>query len=171
MNLICFRYQLRIVIWNTKDVILEEESITGEKMSDIYVKGWIQGIDEQQETDVHYRYSRWVNAIIGRRILIWKKIKLRVQKLKAFTVESSVLLHSTRTIKRYRLLFCQSDPWMEKETSTGDLCFRLSTYRPRRASLSRERNTSGHWMKQNSIFRLYSSYRSGTMINSLQMTF
>ena len=56
--LICCRYQLRIVIWNTKDVILEEESITGEKMSDIYVKGWIQGIDEQQETDVHYRYNR-----------------------------------------------------------------------------------------------------------------
>ena len=46
------------MIWNTKDVILEEESITGEKMSDIYVKGWIQGIDEQQETDVHYRYNR-----------------------------------------------------------------------------------------------------------------
>ena len=35
-------YQLRIIIWNTKDVILEEESITGEKMSDIYVKGWMR---------------------------------------------------------------------------------------------------------------------------------
>jgi len=30
---------LRVIIWNTTDVILEEESITGEKMSDIYVKG------------------------------------------------------------------------------------------------------------------------------------
>ena len=49
------KYQLRCVIWNTKDVILEEESITGEKMSDIYVKGWMAGIDEHQETDVHYR--------------------------------------------------------------------------------------------------------------------
>ena len=49
------KYQLRIVVWNTTDVILEEESITGEKMSDIYVKGWISGIDEKQETDVHYR--------------------------------------------------------------------------------------------------------------------
>ena len=65
MNMICSRYQLRIVIWNTKDVILEEESITGEKMSDIYVKGWIQGIDEQQETDVHYRYDGWANATIS----------------------------------------------------------------------------------------------------------
>ncbi|XP_074642408.1 myoferlin-like [Tubulanus polymorphus] len=49
------KYELRIIIWNTSDVILEEESITGEKMSDIYVKGWISGIDEQQSTDVHYR--------------------------------------------------------------------------------------------------------------------
>ena len=33
------RYVLRVIIWNTKDVILEETSITGEKMSDIYIKG------------------------------------------------------------------------------------------------------------------------------------
>ena len=49
------RYVLRAIIWNTVDVILEEESITGEKMSDIYVVGWMSGIDEKQETDVHYR--------------------------------------------------------------------------------------------------------------------
>ncbi|XP_061186440.1 myoferlin-like isoform X8 [Saccostrea echinata] len=48
-------YVLRIIIWNTVDVVLEEESITGEQMSDIYVKGWISGIDEKQKTDVHYR--------------------------------------------------------------------------------------------------------------------
>ncbi|GFO37985.1 Fer-1-related [Plakobranchus ocellatus] len=49
------KFVLRVVIWNTKDVILEEESITGEKMSDIYLKGWMGGIDEKQKTDVHYR--------------------------------------------------------------------------------------------------------------------
>ncbi|KAK3095803.1 hypothetical protein FSP39_019399 [Pinctada imbricata] len=48
-------YVLRCIIWNTVDVILDEESITGEQMSDIYVKGWISGIDEKQKTDVHYR--------------------------------------------------------------------------------------------------------------------
>ena len=43
-------------MWNTSDVILEETSITGEKMSDIYVKGWMTGIEEEvQETDIHYR--------------------------------------------------------------------------------------------------------------------
>ena len=33
--------ELRIIIWNTSDVILDEVSISGEAMSDIYVKGWV----------------------------------------------------------------------------------------------------------------------------------
>lgn len=32
-------YELRIVIWNSKDVILDEKNIFGTSMSDIYVKG------------------------------------------------------------------------------------------------------------------------------------
>ena len=44
-----------MIVWNTEDVILEEESITGEKMSDIYVQAWMSGVDERQKTDVHYR--------------------------------------------------------------------------------------------------------------------
>ena len=41
MDLSCLlcRFFLRCIIWNTKDVILDDLSITGEKMSDIYVKG------------------------------------------------------------------------------------------------------------------------------------
>uniref|UniRef100_A0A3Q0SXZ4 Myoferlin n=1 Tax=Amphilophus citrinellus TaxID=61819 RepID=A0A3Q0SXZ4_AMPCI len=50
------KYFLRVVIWNTSDVILDERSITGENMSDIYVKGWIPGMENnKQKTDVHYR--------------------------------------------------------------------------------------------------------------------
>ncbi|XP_066534334.1 myoferlin isoform X2 [Hoplias malabaricus] len=50
------KYFLRVVIWNTSDVILDETSITGERMSDIYVKGWMPGMEEdKQKTDVHYR--------------------------------------------------------------------------------------------------------------------
>ncbi|XP_063963953.1 myoferlin-like [Lytechinus pictus] len=49
------KYVVRCVVWNAKDVILDETSITGERMSDIYVKGWMAGEDEKQETDVHYR--------------------------------------------------------------------------------------------------------------------
>ncbi|KAL7052520.1 hypothetical protein ACKWTF_004888 [Chironomus riparius] len=33
------RYELRVIIWNTKDVILDENNIFGKNMSDIYVKG------------------------------------------------------------------------------------------------------------------------------------
>ncbi|XP_070555330.1 otoferlin-like isoform X1 [Ptychodera flava] len=48
-------YELRVIIWNTYDVILEDSSVlTGEKMSDIYVKGWLNE-DDVQSTDVHYR--------------------------------------------------------------------------------------------------------------------
>ncbi|XP_033126409.1 myoferlin-like isoform X5 [Anneissia japonica] len=48
-------YEIRCVIWNTKDVKLDETSITGERMSDIYVKGWLKGQDDRLHTDVHYR--------------------------------------------------------------------------------------------------------------------
>ncbi|XP_056153667.1 myoferlin-like isoform X2 [Lampris incognitus] len=50
------RHFLRVVIWNTTDVSLDETSITGEHMSDIYVKGWMSGMEgDKQKTDVHYR--------------------------------------------------------------------------------------------------------------------
>lgn len=52
------RYQLRVTVWNTSDVELNDENLlTGEKTSDIYVKAWILGekIDAQQ-TDIHYRF-------------------------------------------------------------------------------------------------------------------
>ena len=34
---------------------MDETNLMGEAMSDIYVKGWIEGIDESQKTDTHYR--------------------------------------------------------------------------------------------------------------------
>ncbi|XP_053730215.1 myoferlin isoform X1 [Synchiropus splendidus] len=50
------KYYLRAIIWNTSEVIMDETSITGESMSDIYVKGWMSGMEEdKQKTDVHYR--------------------------------------------------------------------------------------------------------------------
>ncbi|XP_049278601.1 otoferlin-like [Anopheles funestus] len=49
-------YELRVVIWNTDDVVLEDDAFfTGEKMSDIYVKGWLKGPQDMQATDIHYR--------------------------------------------------------------------------------------------------------------------
>uniref|UniRef100_A0A4W3IZ26 Fer-1 like family member 6 n=1 Tax=Callorhinchus milii TaxID=7868 RepID=A0A4W3IZ26_CALMI len=61
-------YELRITIWNTEDVILEDENfITGQKSSDIYIKGWLRGKEEdKQETDVHY------NSLTGEGNFNWR---------------------------------------------------------------------------------------------------
>jgi hypothetical protein len=32
-------YELRVIVWNTKDVVMDEKNIFGKNMSDIYVKG------------------------------------------------------------------------------------------------------------------------------------
>lgn len=52
-----FSYQLRLTIWNTSNVELNDENVvTGEKTSDIYVKAWILAEDiDAQQTDIHYR--------------------------------------------------------------------------------------------------------------------
>ncbi|XP_069477691.1 fer-1-like protein 6 [Ambystoma mexicanum] len=61
-------YELRIIIWNTEDVVLEDENIfTGQRSSDIYVKGWLKGLeDDNQETDVHY------NSLTGEGNFNWR---------------------------------------------------------------------------------------------------
>nr|XP_061826902.1 fer-1-like protein 6 isoform X1 [Nerophis lumbriciformis] len=61
-------YELRVVIWNTEDVILEDSNfLTGQKSSDIYIKGWLKGLeDDRQETDVHY------NSLTGEGNFNWR---------------------------------------------------------------------------------------------------
>ncbi|KAG8196228.1 hypothetical protein JTE90_007950 [Oedothorax gibbosus] len=49
-------FELRVIIWNTDEVTLADSAfLTGERMSDIYVKGWLTGKEDAQRTDVHYR--------------------------------------------------------------------------------------------------------------------
>ena len=48
-------FQLRVIVWNTKDVVLSEKNIFGTSMSDIYIKGWMEDIELAQFTDIHYR--------------------------------------------------------------------------------------------------------------------
>ncbi|KAM5135525.1 fer-1-like protein 4 [Mantella aurantiaca] len=61
-------YELRVIIWNTDDVILDDiNPFTGEPSSDIYVKGWLRGLDgEKQETDVHF------NSLTGEGNFNWR---------------------------------------------------------------------------------------------------
>ncbi|XP_062488740.1 myoferlin-like [Pezoporus occidentalis] len=50
------RYELRCVVWNTRDVEPGDTNLLGQHMSDIYITGWLAGLEEQrQSTDVHYR--------------------------------------------------------------------------------------------------------------------
>lgn len=50
------KYKLRVVVYNVFDAPLQETSLVGrEKMSDVYVKGWLQGTKNVQKTDIHYR--------------------------------------------------------------------------------------------------------------------
>ena len=51
-----FSYHLRVIVWNTAEVPPSETSVTGEEMSDLYLKGWLEGMeDDKEKTDVHYR--------------------------------------------------------------------------------------------------------------------
>ncbi|CAL4063510.1 unnamed protein product, partial [Meganyctiphanes norvegica] len=49
------KYVLRVVVYNVYDTPLQESNIAGEQMSDVYVKTWMQGTNDVQKTDIHYR--------------------------------------------------------------------------------------------------------------------
>ncbi|KAM6147451.1 fer-1-like protein 4 [Erethizon dorsatum] len=61
-------YELRVVIWNTEDVVLDDVNpLTGEMSSDIYVKSWMKGLEhDKQETDVHF------NSLTGEGNFNWR---------------------------------------------------------------------------------------------------
>lgn len=49
-------YELRCVVYNAYDVLLEEKNLLGDEMSDVFIKAWLKGLESQsQKTDVHYR--------------------------------------------------------------------------------------------------------------------
>uniref|UniRef100_A0A2K6SDT7 C2 domain-containing protein n=1 Tax=Saimiri boliviensis boliviensis TaxID=39432 RepID=A0A2K6SDT7_SAIBB len=61
-------YELRVVIWNTEDVVLDDVNpLTGEMSSDIYVKSWVKELEhDKQETDVHF------NSLTGEGNFNWR---------------------------------------------------------------------------------------------------
>ncbi|XP_015435492.1 PREDICTED: otoferlin-like [Dufourea novaeangliae] len=61
-------YEIRVIVWNTEDVpLVDSQFLTGEKCSDIYVKGWIV-YDDHQKTDIHY------NSLTGEGNFNWRFI-------------------------------------------------------------------------------------------------
>ncbi|CAK7319952.1 Fer-1-like protein 4 [Vulpes lagopus] len=61
-------YELRVIIWNTEDVVLDDVNpLTGEMSSDIYVRSWVKGMEhDKQETDVHF------NSLTGEGNFNWR---------------------------------------------------------------------------------------------------
>lgn len=61
-------YELRVIIWNTDDVPLDDVNpLTGVESSDIYIKGWLKGLEnDKQETDVHF------NSLTGEGNFNWR---------------------------------------------------------------------------------------------------
>nr|XP_020762001.1 fer-1-like protein 5 [Odocoileus virginianus texanus] len=63
------RYELRCIIWKTTLVDSKENSLSNDRINDIYVKGWLFGLEkDMQKTDVHYR------SLTGEGIFNWRFI-------------------------------------------------------------------------------------------------
>uniref|UniRef100_A0A674C754 Fer-1-like protein 4 n=1 Tax=Salmo trutta TaxID=8032 RepID=A0A674C754_SALTR len=83
-------YELRVIIWNTDDVVLDDVNpFTGNPSSDIYMKGWIKGLDgNKQETDVHF------NSLTGEGNFNWRFVfrfdYLPTEKEITFTKKESI---------------------------------------------------------------------------------
>ncbi|XP_060043508.1 fer-1-like protein 5 [Erinaceus europaeus] len=61
------KYELRCIIWKTASMDLSETGFSSNKMSDIYVKGWLFGLEKDiQKTDIHYR------SVKGDAIFNWR---------------------------------------------------------------------------------------------------
>ncbi|ELV11536.1 Fer-1-like protein 5 [Tupaia chinensis] len=63
------RYELRCVIWKTANVDLMRDTLSKEKTSDIYIKGWLYGLEKDvQKTDIHY------HSVTGEAYFNWRFI-------------------------------------------------------------------------------------------------
>uniref|UniRef100_A0A8C6QPE9 Fer-1 like family member 5 n=1 Tax=Nannospalax galili TaxID=1026970 RepID=A0A8C6QPE9_NANGA len=63
------RYELRCIIWSTAQVDLVHKTLSRDKMSDIYIKGWLFGLEkDMQKTDIHY------HSLTGEATFNWRFI-------------------------------------------------------------------------------------------------
>ncbi|CRK86165.1 CLUMA_CG000233, isoform A [Clunio marinus] len=61
-------YELRVIVWGAKNIILQERNLFRTRMSDIYIKAWLDDIKKTQYTDIHYR------SINGEALFNWRMI-------------------------------------------------------------------------------------------------
>ena len=86
---------------------MDETSITGEQMSDIYLKTWLEGIDDVQKTDIHYR------SLNGEGNFNWRKIFpfMYMPAEKVMIVREKVICTSLRGVA----IFCPSREFQREE--------------------------------------------------------
>lgn len=115
------RYFLRAIIWNTTDVTLDDKSITGENMSDIYVKGYITCPDSYLNPSFSLTYVLLKYAF-------FLPIGLTHCLIANLTPILPCFLDGCQAWRsRSRRLMSTTDPWMVMETSTGGSSLGLTT--------------------------------------------
>ncbi len=123
------KFQLRVVILNTKDVELNDLGlITGEKSSDIYVKGFLlDQMSNSKRTDVHYR------SLNGEGNFNWRFIfnleYLPAEKRMVFTHKQKFGLVSTeKKLKPVLILQCYDADQFSADDLLGQLELNLCKF-------------------------------------------
>lgn len=84
---------------------MDETSITGEQMSDIYLKTWLEGIDDVQKTDIHYRSLNGEGNFNWRKIFPFmympaEKVMIVKEKVTMFFTQRVVVFACQRNLKQ-----------------------------------------------------------------------
>jgi hypothetical protein len=123
------KFQLRVTIFNTKDVILDDTNpITGEKSSDIYINGFLCDKLNQQQTDVHYR------SLNGDGHFNWRFLfdfdYLPTEKRIVFNEKANFLTNRTteRKLKPILTLECFDEDQLTFDDKLGELELDLKNF-------------------------------------------
>jgi len=120
------KFQLRVIVHNTKEVILDDlNPVTGEKSSDIYIKGYLcDELSKAQKTDVHYR------SLDGTGNFNWRFIfdfdYLPAEQCVVYTKKEKFGLFSNeRKMKPKLFLLCYDADQLTSDDKLGTLEFNL----------------------------------------------
>ena len=135
------KFQLRVTIYNAKDVILDDTNpLTGQKSSDIYFKGFI--CDRQaefQKTDVHYRSLDGEGMFNWRFIFNFEYLPAE-QKIVYSQKEKLGFVTIERKMKPKITIQCQDWDQITADDQLGEIELNLCSFM--RGALTPERCTS-----------------------------
>jgi otoferlin len=123
------KFQLRVIIYNTKDVILDDVNlVTGEKTSDIYVKGFLCDQKENsQKTDTHFRSLTGEGNFNWR--FIWDFDYLPAEEMIVYKHKDMFSLLQTKAEKRMEPLItlqCWDADIVSADDNLGNIQLNLS---------------------------------------------